>query len=139
MLFALQPPGALLLYPFRFVDPVTGKWVRARYVAELHKIAAQHARWEIIGSPEVRSTASAMFSPSSKLPPRRVQVAIEEPPVILSAMQVPALDDVERFLVLVFLRRYVTYCTRHRRFAQTNGAARLFAKVRAQLGRPPDK
>jgi hypothetical protein len=30
MLFALQSP--LLLYPFRFVDPVTGKWVRAQWV-----------------------------------------------------------------------------------------------------------
>ncbi len=24
----------LMLYPFRFRDPLTGKWVRARYVAE---------------------------------------------------------------------------------------------------------
>ena len=24
----------LLRYPFRFVDPVTGRWVRARYRAE---------------------------------------------------------------------------------------------------------
>jgi hypothetical protein len=34
MLFELQPPSALLLYPFRSRDPLTGKWVRARYVAE---------------------------------------------------------------------------------------------------------
>ena len=29
-------PGAplLLQYPFRFVDPVTGRWVGARYKAE---------------------------------------------------------------------------------------------------------
>ena len=33
-------PGAplLLLYPFRFVDPVTGRWVRARYKAERHEL-----------------------------------------------------------------------------------------------------
>ncbi|HUH91605.1 MAG TPA: hypothetical protein VL742_00475 [Casimicrobiaceae bacterium] len=27
----------LELYPFRFRDPLTGKWIRARYVAELHE------------------------------------------------------------------------------------------------------
>jgi hypothetical protein len=137
MLFALQPPGALLLYPFRFVDPVTGKWTRARYVAELDKIAAQHERWEIIGGPEVRSKASAMFSPSSKLPPRRAPVAIEEPPA-QSVQDPSALDEIERVLALVFLRRYVTYCARRSMFTQMNGAARLFAKVRAHAGTPPD-
>ena len=69
MLFALQPPGTILLYPFRFVDLVTGKWVRAQYVAELHEIAARHERWEITGGPEARSPVDAMFSPSSKLAP----------------------------------------------------------------------
>jgi hypothetical protein len=29
----------LLLYPFRYRDPLIGKWVRARYVTELHEIA----------------------------------------------------------------------------------------------------
>jgi hypothetical protein len=79
MLFGLQPPGALLLYPFRFVDPVTGKWVRARYVAELHEIAALYERWEINGGPEIRSRAAVMFSPSSKLAPR-AHLPVEEPP-----------------------------------------------------------
>ena len=31
------------------------------------------------------------------------------------------LDDGERFLALVFLRRYVAYCARRRRFARMNG------------------
>ena len=44
----------LELYPFRFRDPLTGKWVRARYVAELHEIAARYAEYEIIGAPEIR-------------------------------------------------------------------------------------
>ena len=41
------------LYPFRVRNTVTGKWVRARYVAERHVIAAHHAPgdWEIIGPP----------------------------------------------------------------------------------------
>ena len=40
----------LELYPFRFRDPCTGKWIRARYVAELHEISARYAEWEIIGA-----------------------------------------------------------------------------------------
>jgi hypothetical protein len=43
----------------------------------------------------------------------------------------PAIDAPEAFLVTVFLRRYVTYCARRGRFAAMNGAARLFAEVRA--------
>jgi hypothetical protein len=39
------------------------------------------------------------------------------------------LDGLERFLVAVFLRRYVTYCVRRRRFDAANGAAVLFHRV----------
>ena len=65
--------------------------------------------------------------------------AIGEPPVKPSVQHPSALDEIERFLALVFLRRYVTYCARRRRFAQMNWAARLFAKLRAQVGTPPDR
>lgn len=44
----------LELYPFRFRDPLTGKWVRARYVAEFHDIRQRYAEWEITGEPEIR-------------------------------------------------------------------------------------
>ena len=44
----------LELFPFRYRDPRTGKWIRARYVAELHEIKARYAEWEIIGPPEIR-------------------------------------------------------------------------------------
>jgi hypothetical protein len=40
----------------------------------------------------------------------------------------PAIDALEAHLVRVFLRRYVTYCARRRRFAAMNGAARLYAE-----------
>ena len=33
----------LELFPFRYRDPLTGKWVKARYKAERHEIAARHA------------------------------------------------------------------------------------------------
>ena len=44
----------LELFPFRFRDPVSGKWVRARYVAQREEIAARYAEWEIAGPPEIR-------------------------------------------------------------------------------------
>lgn len=34
----------------------------------------------------------------------------------------PAIDKLERYLTLVFLRRHVTYCMRRRRFAQAQAA-----------------
>jgi hypothetical protein len=32
----------LELFPFRYRDPLTGKWATARYVAERQDIAARH-------------------------------------------------------------------------------------------------
>ena len=62
----------LELYPFRFKDPVSGKWVKARYVAERHEIEARHApgEWEIIGPPEIREIDDhwAYFSPRANAP-----------------------------------------------------------------------
>jgi hypothetical protein len=37
----------------------------------------------------------------------------------------PAIDAVEAFLLVVFLRRYVTYCARRGRFAAMSGAVAL--------------
>ena len=60
----LQPSAdPLVLYPFRFRDPVTGKWVRARYRAERTEIATRYAEWELCEPPEIRARAGAGFSP----------------------------------------------------------------------------
>ena len=59
--FGLGP--ALFLYPFRFYDPVRGRWIRARYVAERREIAERYAQWEIIGEPEVRRVSTDTFTP----------------------------------------------------------------------------
>jgi hypothetical protein len=40
------------------------------------------------------------------------------------------LDADERYFVLLFLRRYVTWCARRRRYVQMQGAARLFRALR---------
>jgi hypothetical protein len=42
-------------FPFRFRDPVTGKWRRARRVASLAEIAEQHAEWEVTGPAVLRT------------------------------------------------------------------------------------
>ena len=43
----------------------------------------------------------------------------------------PTIDAMEYFLKALFLRRYVTYCARRRRFSQMQGAARLLSKIAA--------
>jgi len=43
--------------------------------------------------------------------------------------QPPAIDALEAFLTTLFLRRYVTYCARRKRYAQMQGAARLLRRV----------
>jgi len=55
----------LELFPFRYRSPITGKWVKARYVAEKHEIAGRYAEWEIIGPPEIRDVdrQAGYFSP----------------------------------------------------------------------------
>ena len=59
----LHAATLLILHPFRFRDPLSGKWVRARYVAERHEIAARYAVWEITGPPELRQPSGGAFSP----------------------------------------------------------------------------
>jgi hypothetical protein len=111
----------LELYPFRYRDPLTGKWVRARYLAERHVIAARYAQWEIIGPPEIRADSrDGYFTPYS------------HGTLLLTSNvdQEPSPDREERRLVLLFLRRYVTYCARRQRYAQMEGAAKLYKKLR---------
>jgi hypothetical protein len=109
------------LYPFRYRDPLTRKWVRARYLAERHEIAARYAEWEITGPPEIRADSSdGYFSPFRN----------ERQPLATNVDQDPNPDSDGRRLVLLFLRRYVTYCARRRRYPQMEGAARLYKHLR---------
>ena len=43
----------LYLYPFRFRDPLTGKWRKARYRAELRVIRERYSEFELDGEPMV--------------------------------------------------------------------------------------
>jgi hypothetical protein len=116
------------LHPFRFRDPVTGKWVRARYRATLQDIAARYATWEVTGSPSTPPGASSGFDPYRKLMSHAQWARLSEPPL---QMDPDCRDALEHTLVQTFLRRYVTYCARRGRYAQMNGAARLLKAVQA--------
>ena len=121
----------LELFPFRFRDPVTGKWIRARYVAERQEIAARYAEYEIIGPVEVPEVdpGARPFTPHTSPLDAELRRYSERPPELG-----PAIDAAEAFLLTVFLRRYVTYCARCGRFAAMNGAARLYAEIGASAG-----
>jgi hypothetical protein len=108
------------LHSFRFRDPRTGKWVRARYRATLEELKARYREWEIDGPAEVRGDAPVqMFQPGL---PRIADKPLELQPHL--AMP-PAIDATERFLLRLFLRRYITWCARRSRYAAMQGAARL--------------
>jgi hypothetical protein len=54
---------SVALFPFRYRDPRTGRWINARYKAAPHEIAARHAEWEITGPAEIRSPIGGSFNP----------------------------------------------------------------------------
>ena len=114
-----------ILYPFRKRDPITGKWYRARYKVSAEEIAQHNGEWIVDGPPEVHRA----LGPTSGFHPwRRPQ---ETSPLLIHPQREapPAIDSLERFLALTFLRRYITYCVRRRRFARMQGAARLHREL----------
>ena len=78
----LQNQGmpSLELYPFRFRDSLTGKWVRARHRMQVPEMQRCYGKWEITGAPEIRRVQSASpepFDPFRELAPGRVDVCSE--------------------------------------------------------------
>ena len=62
----------LALYPFRFRDPLTGKWVRARHKLQVPVLQRRYAEWEIVGPPETRHVTETSAQPFNPFvaPPR---------------------------------------------------------------------
>jgi len=125
------PRMALTLFPFRYRDAATGKWVRARYKATVEEIAQRHAQWEITGPAESRSGNAAMFRPHYRIVAHAELKRLEDAAPVLDPHRAspPAIDPLEADLVRTFLRRYVRYCARTRRYAAMQGAARLYAEL----------
>ena len=59
------------LFPFRYRDPLTGKWTRARYLAERHEIANRYKEWAIVGPPEIRGDGGYSYFRPYRLRPQR--------------------------------------------------------------------
>ena len=119
---------AVELYRFRYRDPLTGRWVKARYKATPKEIAARHTEWEITGPAEIRTPIGGAFDPYRVVPHAQLKRLEEPVPQIQINPHLerpPAIEASECFLVVLFLRRYATYCARRRRYAQMYGAARL--------------
>jgi hypothetical protein len=53
----------LQLYPFRFRDPLTGKWVRAHHKMQVPELQRHYSDWEITGAPQVRHATTASAQP----------------------------------------------------------------------------
>jgi hypothetical protein len=138
----------LELFLFRYRDARTGKWTLARYRAERREIEARYAEFQIVGPPEIREIDRdrRRFSPhvdatqceagqSSRQATGHSpydRYAAADSAATIDPVDPASLRGLERFLLLLFLRRYVTYCARHRRFAAMNGAARLHASLVAR-------
>jgi hypothetical protein len=56
----------IVVYPFRYRDPRTKRWVKARYRAERAEIAARYAEWEITGPGEERRPIGGYFNPGRR-------------------------------------------------------------------------
>jgi hypothetical protein len=119
------PPIAL--FPFRYRDGLTGRWVRARYKATREDItAAGYAKWEITGPAEIRDPQNdgRYFHPFPIMSHAELMRTLEPRPDMA-----PVVDAMEAFLVRVFLRRYVTWCARARHYDRVPGAAALFRRL----------
>ena len=51
MIDSRQSPPRRSTYPFRLQDPVSGIWVRARFLARLKDVGDCLAAWEIVAPP----------------------------------------------------------------------------------------
>jgi len=54
----------LEVFPFRYRDPRTGRWVKARYMATPDEIAARYQEWELTGLGEIRRPLDGYYNPS---------------------------------------------------------------------------
>ena len=78
----LEQAHALELYPFRYRDSLTGKWIRAGYVGQRHVITERDAEWEITGPAEISIDVGGSFNPFRGTPMQVAHVSINETPPI---------------------------------------------------------
>jgi hypothetical protein len=127
----LHYPALLILYPFRYRDELSGKWVRARYVAQRHEIAARYKDWEIVGPGEVRRPRGRYFTPfASKLTvPKPGPIGQRFLELAPHRRKPTGIDSREHQLVCVFLGRLIVYEARKGRFDNVRSATDLLVEV----------
>jgi hypothetical protein len=59
--------SAFQVFPFRYRDPRTGRWVRARYKATPDEIASRYVEWELTGPGEERQPLVGYFNPVRRM------------------------------------------------------------------------
>ena len=59
----------LALYPFRFRDPLTNRWVRARHKMQVPELQRHYLEWEITGAPEIRQVTDMSAQPFNPFEP----------------------------------------------------------------------
>ena len=69
----------LELYPFKYRDRITGKWVRARHKLQVPALQRRYAEWEIIGPPEIRDVTPGSAEPFNPFRPPAPARAIIAP------------------------------------------------------------
>lgn len=101
------------IFPFRFFDPIRGRWVQARYKATPEDIAKRHERWEITGpgwTPNPIGVASDVgkgarvdeLLPLFPLPPQVRRLDLPElpdrgvHPAVCRALRFPVLPGAQR-------------------------------------------
>lgn len=116
----------IVLYPFKVRDDRTGKWRRTRYNGSLEEI--ERLGGEVCGEPVTYQSlgSTSNFLRNSVVSPIAGTGTVEMHPHWESP---PAIDALERFMAQMFLRRYVTWCVRKRRFAAAQGAAALHREL----------
>jgi hypothetical protein len=92
----------LELFAFRYRDPRTGKWVRARYRADPLEIASRYAEWEIIGPAEIRDVDRRGASH------RKVTAGCRAPTAASDRPSFNRRSTPRKVPLAVFLRRYIT-------------------------------
>jgi len=105
------------LYAYRYRDPATRRWKRARQRATLADIKKRYAEWEPIVELDYRTGEADVMNPFARL-------GYDAAPDMH-----PRLEADERALAACFLRRYVRYCARRRAFDAMGNAAALLRSV----------
>ena len=116
---------------FRYRATPDGQWVKARSRATEEVIAERHPLYELLDA-EIRNVSDDPFADSMARFGGGFPLPYVRAPVVRESLELhPPLDADERVLAGIFLRRYVTWCARRRRYAQMQGAANLHRRLQA--------